>query len=228
MGREAVLPQRGRLVGRVLHPDLPRVPEPAAATARLKPGENVFAVSSSDLRRPSATCAFRELAKYLIAFLIYNDGIGTIIGVAVIYGAELGFGMTETILALVLVQFVGIPYSLVFGRIPSRTERRGAIYLAFVVFNLIVMPARRRLRHPDPAGRDRRACAVRGRGPRAVRRREGRAGARTSWTEEAVVLDGSLRGLRPEAVQEVYVTTEAAGDTLTSASTAARSSSSTA
>jgi len=36
-----------------------------------------------DIRR------YKELFKYLIAFLIYNDGIGTIIGVAAIYGASL-------------------------------------------------------------------------------------------------------------------------------------------
>ena len=76
----------------------------------------------------------------MLAFLIYNDGIGTIIGVAAIYGAELGFGSIELILALLLVQFVGIPYSLIFGRLPSRSDPRRSVYLAFVVFNLIALP----------------------------------------------------------------------------------------
>ena len=39
---------------------------------------------------------YRELFKYLIAFLIYNDGIGTVIGVAAIYGAELGFVLYDS------------------------------------------------------------------------------------------------------------------------------------
>ena len=77
---------------------------------------------SASFKRMGATLRdirqYRELFKYLIAFLIYNDGIGTIIGVAAIYGAELGFGTIELILALLLVQFVGIPYSLIFGRLP--------------------------------------------------------------------------------------------------------------
>jgi hypothetical protein len=72
--------------------------------------------------------------------LIYNDGIGTIIGVAAIYGAELGFGTVELILALLLVQFVGIPFSLIFGRIPSPREKRRAFYLAFIVFNMVMLP----------------------------------------------------------------------------------------
>jgi MFS family permease len=83
---------------------------------------------------------YRQLFRFLIAFLIYNDGIGTIIGVAAIYGAELGFGAIELIGAILLVQFVGIPFSLVFGRIPSRTERRRSFFLAFIVWNLVVVP----------------------------------------------------------------------------------------
>lgn len=117
------------------------VPEPGTATARLAPGVSVFAASWArlygtlkDIRQ------YRELFKYLIAFLIYVDGIGTIIGVAAIYGAELGFGSQELILALLLVQFVGIPYSLVFGRLPSRQEKRRPFFLAFVLFNLAALP----------------------------------------------------------------------------------------
>ncbi len=95
-----------------------------------------------DIRR------YRELFKYLIAFLIYNDGIGTIIGVAAIYGAELGFGSTELILALLLVQFVAGPYALIFGSLPVRAgedpsgkaARRRPIYLAFILFSLVALP----------------------------------------------------------------------------------------
>ena len=118
-----------------------RVPEPPAATVSLGARENVVTVS---FKRLWATFKdirhYRELFKFLIAFLIYNDGIGTIIGVAAIYGAELGFGSVELILALLLVQFVGVPFSLVFGRLPSRTEKRRPQYLAFILFNLVVMP----------------------------------------------------------------------------------------
>jgi len=126
-----------------------RVPEPPTATAKLAPGENVVTVS---IRRLGQTLKdirrYRELFKYLIAFLIYNDGIGTIIGVAAIYGAELGFGSTELILALLLVQFVAGPYALIFGSLPVRAgedpsgkaARRRPIYLAFILFSLVALP----------------------------------------------------------------------------------------
>ncbi|MCL4244559.1 MAG: MFS transporter, partial [Candidatus Dadabacteria bacterium] len=37
---------------------------------------------------------YRELALFLAAFWVYNDGIGTIIKMATIYGAEIGISQT--------------------------------------------------------------------------------------------------------------------------------------
>jgi len=118
-----------------------RIPEPPAATEKLAKGENVVSVSFRRLWNTLRDVRqYRELFKYLLAFLIYIDGIGTIIGVAAIYGAELGFGSIELILALLLVQFVGVPFSLIFGRLPSKKEKNRPFYLAFVLFNLIALP----------------------------------------------------------------------------------------
>jgi len=102
-------------------PFLLRIPEPPSATACLAPGESVLSVSFKRLVdtikdiRP-----YRELFKYLLSLLIYNDGRRTILGLAAIYGSELGFGSIELILALLLVQFVGIPSSIIIARLPSR------------------------------------------------------------------------------------------------------------
>ena len=122
-------------------PLLRRVPEPPAAVAALERGQSIIAASFKRLGETIRDIRhYRELFTFLVAFLIYNDGIGTIIGMATIYGAELGFGAVEMILALLLVQFVGIPYSLIFGRLPSPGEKRRAIYLAFILFNLVALP----------------------------------------------------------------------------------------
>jgi UMF1 family MFS transporter len=121
-------------------PIFTRVPEPPAAPAALD-----RSVLGETFRRLGETLRdvrqYRELFKFLVAFLIYNDGIGTIIGVAAIYGAELGLGTTSLILALLLVQFVGIPFSLIFGRLPNPAEKRRPAFLAFILFNLIALPA---------------------------------------------------------------------------------------
>lgn len=118
-----------------------RIPEPPSASVKLAPGETVVGASFMRLRETMKDMRrYRELLKFLIAFLIYADGIGTIIEVAAIYGAELGFGSIELVLALLLVQFVAIPYSLIFGRLPSKTDTRRPFYLAFIIYNLIALP----------------------------------------------------------------------------------------
>ena len=63
------------------------------------------------------------MSSYEYVLIERDDGIGTIIGVAVIYGAELGFGSIELIAAILLVQFVGIPFSIVFGNRPMQFEK---------------------------------------------------------------------------------------------------------
>ena len=39
-----------------------------------------------------------------------------------------------------LVQFVGIPFSLIFGRLPDPKNNRRAFYLAFILFSLVALP----------------------------------------------------------------------------------------
>lgn len=122
-------------------PILLRVPEPEAGGEKLKEGESLWTIGFKRIAHTIRNIRqFNELFKYLVAFLIYNDGIGVIITVAAIYVAELGFGSIETILAILLVQFVGIPYSLVFGNLPSKSNKRQTMYAAFVIFNIITLP----------------------------------------------------------------------------------------
>ena len=122
-------------------PIFTRVPEPPSASLILQRGQHILKTSFGRLLDTLRDISrYRQLFTFLIAFLIYNDGIGTIIGVAAIYGVELGFGAVELILALLLVQFVGIPFSLIFGRLPTGEDKRRPIYLAFILFNLVVLP----------------------------------------------------------------------------------------
>ncbi|MCA9933088.1 MAG: MFS transporter [Anaerolineales bacterium] len=117
------------------------VPEPQVVSHKVAPGESLWRVSFAQIANTLREIRkYGELFKYLIAFLIYNDAIGVIISIAVIYGAELGFQTTELVLAILLVQFVGIPYSLVFGNLPSTSNKRQTMYVAFVIFNIIALP----------------------------------------------------------------------------------------
>ena len=70
----------------------------------------------------------------LVAFLLYNDGIGTIIRMASIYGAELGIDRNAQIAAFVMVQFVGVPCSFIFGALAGRIGAKQALFGALVVY----------------------------------------------------------------------------------------------
>jgi UMF1 family MFS transporter len=80
---------------------------------------------------------YRQVLIFLFAFWLYNDGIGTIIKMATIYGTEVGIGQTDLIGALILTQFVGIPFAFAFGGLARRIGTKTAIYLALFVYTLI-------------------------------------------------------------------------------------------
>ncbi len=81
-----------------------------------------------------------ELGRFLLAFLIYNDAIGVVVSVAAIYGSELGFGSIELLAAILLVQFVGVPFSLLFGTMPGADDVRRRRSLAFIAANIVCIP----------------------------------------------------------------------------------------
>ena len=65
----------------------------------------------------------------LTAFLLYNDGIATIIRMAAIFGAEIGIEPGHLIAALLLTQVAGIPCSFLFGRMAGWIGTKPAIFV---------------------------------------------------------------------------------------------------
>ena len=82
---------------------------------------------------------YRELLKFLFAFWIYNDGIGTIIRMATIYGREIGIGRTDLIGAMLMTQFIGIPCALLFGKLGEKIGAKKGIIIALTVYLLITV-----------------------------------------------------------------------------------------
>jgi UMF1 family MFS transporter len=80
---------------------------------------------------------YGDLFKFLVAFWLYNDGIGTIIKMATTYGDEIGIDSTSLIIVLLIVQFVGIPFSFAFGWLAKKIGTKKSIYLSLGVYTLI-------------------------------------------------------------------------------------------
>lgn len=77
---------------------------------------------------------FKQAVLMLIAFLIYNDGIGTIIRMATIYGTEIGISTGSLIASIMIVQFVGIPFAFLFGSFAGKIGAKRAIFVGLVVY----------------------------------------------------------------------------------------------
>ena len=71
---------------------------------------------------------------FLLAYWFYIDGVDTIIKMAVDYGISIGFESNDLIIALLIVQFVGFPAALIFGRLGERWGVRPSIFLAIGVY----------------------------------------------------------------------------------------------
>jgi UMF1 family MFS transporter len=80
---------------------------------------------------------FRQALVMLVAFLIYNDGINTIIRMASIYGSQVGIASGHLIFALLLVQFVGIPFAFAFGWLADRIGAKVSVFIALAVYVVI-------------------------------------------------------------------------------------------
>jgi UMF1 family MFS transporter len=88
---------------------------------------------------------FHELRRYkqafllLTAFLIYNDGIQTIIRMATIYGTSLKIDESAMITALLITQFTGVPFAFLFGHVASRVGAKPAVFAGLAVYSAITV-----------------------------------------------------------------------------------------
>jgi UMF1 family MFS transporter len=92
---------------------------------------------------------FRELENvglFLLAFFLYNDAVGTTIKMATDYGMSLGFPTSSLISALLLVQFIGFPCAVLFGKLTEKYHPKTGIYCAIGVYIFAVGFAMR-MRH---------------------------------------------------------------------------------
>lgn len=113
-----------------------RVPEPPVKReADEAPGANPIRIAFQRLGETfRALRGYRDAFLMLLAFLIYNDGIGTIIRMATVYGTELGIEQSSLIAAIVLVQFVGIPFAFLFGALAGKIGAKRCVFLGLAAY----------------------------------------------------------------------------------------------
>lgn len=84
---------------------------------------------------------YKQLLTFLLAFWLFNDGISTIVKMATIYGRDIGIGPTDLIAALLITQFVGVPFAFLFGYLARMLQAKRALALALWIYVIIVILA---------------------------------------------------------------------------------------
>ncbi len=83
---------------------------------------------------------FKSLTLFLVAFLLYNDGIQTVIGQASAYASdELGLDTVWIMVTFLVVQFVAVIGATAFGRLAERIGAKRAVIAALVGWTLVVV-----------------------------------------------------------------------------------------
>jgi MFS transporter, UMF1 family len=117
------------------------VPEPKLRPGRIGAhihhGLGELAVTFRQIRMHKAAFFF------LIAFYLYNDGVGTTMKMAVDYGISIGLKPGALVLALLMVQFIGFPTTLLFGRLSTRVHPKHAILACIAAYVVGVIGAAR-------------------------------------------------------------------------------------
>ena len=115
---------------------------------KLPPGKSYLSVGFSEI-----VATFKELrrlpltARYLLAYLIYNDGIQTVIFASSAFLEQTlfpGRGNPEFLLKIYLmVQFVAVGGALLFERLAYLIKTKNAIIVSLVIWSAIVIYANR-------------------------------------------------------------------------------------
>lgn len=115
------------------------------ARRSLPSGENYVSIGFKQLRQ-----TFREANKYpetlrfLLAYLIYNDGIQTVISISAVFAAAplirggLEIEQGTLTMVILMIQFVAFGGALFWGRLANRVGARNAILISLVIWAVVV------------------------------------------------------------------------------------------
>ncbi|MEJ5240058.1 MAG: MFS transporter [Anaerolineales bacterium] len=104
----------------------------------LPPGENYLSIAFRQLRETIRTASgFKEFLKFMLAFLIYNEGVIIALDFAAILGSVL-FGLQQTglIIFFIIVQATNVLGALFFGNLQDRLGGKRAL-----TFSILLMVA---------------------------------------------------------------------------------------
>ena len=128
---------------------LPRIPETRAARAlpqRLRTSPRAIAYARIGFGRTIGTArrllGFPQLLLFVVAFVLYNDGVQTTISLSAAYaGGTLDLEITTIIIAFLIVQFIAYFGALGFAALSARFGIKQALGISLVVWTAVAVAA---------------------------------------------------------------------------------------
>ena len=116
------------------------LPERAKANV-LPEGENYFSIAVKQLRKTIRTARqFKEFLKFMLSFLVYNDGLIMALDFAAIIGAVLfGMNQQDLIIFVIIVQISNVAGAYVFGRLVERFSGKQALQLSLAMMVVAII-----------------------------------------------------------------------------------------
>ncbi len=116
-------------------PLLKNVSQTYEAAASKKPVRDAFrsiARTFKDIR------SYKYIVLFMIAYLLYIDVVNTVIRLATTLGTELGVGVTTLLGVVIMVQLIGFPSAIIYGRLTKRFGGKRMIYFGISVYALTI------------------------------------------------------------------------------------------
>ena len=111
----------------------PKIHDPIGICSAVKEGWGQLISTLTKIRE------LKVVGTFLMAYWLYIDGVDTIIRMAVDYGTSIGFSASSLITALLLVQFVAFPATLIYNWFSSKIGIKNAIYTAIIGYTFITI-----------------------------------------------------------------------------------------
>ncbi len=115
---------------------------PMLKNVKQKSGTNYHkgAVAESFRRLAGTICDIvrrKEMLVFLLAYFFYIDGVNTIIHMSTSYGDTLGLGSTEMMLALLLVQVLGLPFAIIYIKAAEKFGAKTMVGVGILIYMFI-------------------------------------------------------------------------------------------
>ncbi len=82
--------------------------------------------------------AYRYIFLFLIAYLLYIDVVNTVIRLAVNIGSDLNVSAPVLLGVVIMVQFIGFPSAIIYGRLAKRFGGKKMIFYGILIYSLSI------------------------------------------------------------------------------------------